>query len=185
MYAAGGFHTGLLALGTVNANTFQGMKRWRENRWVLGDEFIDVQTGFKVQQRIHAYICPELHLLADELDQAEKWALSAGLAGLWVEGYPGPKGGKAAGIGLCSDASVGLEKHKATGGAKLDIGHLVAGYIHMGVPGGFNLFGIYLRVGGGIIVDNAHTLSCLERAIKRSHGEWIVGVTGIITRRIW
>ena len=115
MYAAGGFHTGLLALGTVNANTFQGMKRWRENRWVLGDEFIDAQTGSKVEQRIHAFICPELLLLADELDQAEKWALSAGLAGLWVEGYPGPKGGKSAGIGLCSDASVGLENTRQQG----------------------------------------------------------------------
>ena len=37
----------------------------------LGDEFLDIQTGSRVQQRIHAYICPELHLLADELDQAE------------------------------------------------------------------------------------------------------------------
>ena len=91
------------------------MKRWRGNRWVLGDEFLDVQTGSRVQQRIHAYICPELHLLADELDQAEKWALSAGLAGLWVEGYKGPKGGKAAGIGLCSDASVGLENTRLLG----------------------------------------------------------------------
>ena len=97
------------------------------------------------------------------------------MAGLWVEGYKGPKGGKVAGIGLCSDASVGLEKHKATGGAKLDIGHLVAGYLHMVIPGGFNICGIYLRVGGGVIVDNAHTLSCLERATKRSQGEWVVG----------
>ena len=24
-------------------------------------------------------------------------------------------------------------------------------------------------------MDNAHTLSCLERAIKRSQGEWVVG----------
>ena len=91
------------------------MKRWRENRWVLGDEFIDAQTGSKVEQRIHAFICPELLLLADELDQAEKWALSAGLAGLWVEGYPGPKGGKSVGIGLCSDASVGLENTRQQG----------------------------------------------------------------------
>ena len=84
--------------------------------------------------------------MADELDQAETWALTAGLSGLWVEGYEGPKGGKAAGIGLCSDASAGLEKHKATGGAKLDIGHLVAGYLHMVIPGGFNIF-CYLSQG--------------------------------------
>ena len=93
------------------------------------------------------------------MEQAEKWALTAGLTGLWVEGYHGEKGGKAAGVGVVSDASVGLEKHKATGGAKLDVGHLVAGYLHMVIPGGFNVFGIYLRVGGGIVVDNAHTLS--------------------------
>ena len=51
-------------------------------------------------------------------------------------GYHGEKGGKAAGVGVVSDASVGLEKHKATGGAKLDVGHLVAGYLHMVIPGG-------------------------------------------------
>ena len=108
-------------------------------------------------------MCPELHLLADDLGQTEKWALTSGLSALWVEGYIGEKGGKAAGVGICADASVGLEKHKATGGAKLDIGHLVAGYLHAVVPGGFSICGMYFRVGGGIVVDNAHTLSCLER----------------------
>ena len=78
-------------------------------------------------------------------------------------------------MGSCADSSVGLEKHKAIGGTKLDVGHLVAGYLHAVIPGGFNIFGIYLRVGGGIVVDNAHTLSCLERAITRSHGEWLAG----------
>ena len=56
------------------------------NRWVLGDEFVDLQTGVTVQQRIHAFICPELHLRADEVEQAEKWALTAGLTGRWVDG---------------------------------------------------------------------------------------------------
>ena len=102
-----------------------------------------------------------------------------------MEGYTGEKCGKAAGVGICADSSVGLEKHKATGGAKLDVGHLVAGYLHAVIPGGFNLFGIYLRVGGGIVVDNAHTLSCLERAIKRSQGEWLVGGDWNNDREIW
>ena len=146
------------------------MQRWRENRWVLGDDSLDVKQGVRVQQRIHAYVCPELHLLAEDLGQAETWALTSGLSGLWVEGYVGEKGGKAAGVGICADSSVGLEKHKATGGAKLDVGHVVAGYLHAVVPGGFNMFGIYLRVRGGIVVDNAHTLSCLERAITKESG---------------
>ena len=55
-----------------------------------------------------------------------------------MEGYIGEKGGKAAGVGICADSSVGLEKHKATGGATLDVGHLVAGYIHAVIPGGLN-----------------------------------------------
>ena len=86
-----------------------------------------VKQGVKVQQRIHAYVCPELQLLAEDLGQAEKWATTSGLSALWGEGYIGEKGGKDGGVGICADSSVGLEKHKATGGAKLDVGHLVVG----------------------------------------------------------
>ena len=102
-------------------------------------------------------------------------------------GNIGEQGGKADGVGICAHASVGLEKHKATGGAKLDVGHLVAGYLQAVIPGGFNMFGIYLRVGGGggTVVDNSHMLSCLERAIKRSQGEWLVGGDGNNDREIW
>ena len=45
---------------------------------VLGGGFLDIQTGSRVQQRIHVHICPELHLLADELDQAENGLLQQG-----------------------------------------------------------------------------------------------------------
>ena len=78
---------------------------------------MDFNTGLEVQQRIHSFVGPELHLDRQGIWKAEQWAQSSGLHAVLAPGYIGQVGsnGVAAGIGLFSDASVGRSQHKGTG----------------------------------------------------------------------
>ena len=53
-------------------------------------------------------------------------------------------------MGLCTKAGIGIDELKAAKGMCLDEGHIVCGYVHAVIKGGFNVFGTYLRHGMGL-----------------------------------
>ena len=86
IFVKDGFSDKLFALGLSNCNTFQGLSRWREIRWTLGDLFIDYNTGLEVHQSIHAFVGPELHLDKQGIWKGEQWAKSSGLDAILAAG---------------------------------------------------------------------------------------------------
>ena len=122
----------------------------------------------------HVVMTQETKKLKEDVPQQQKDAMIAGWRAFCNPGYikhSAPSAGLATLVRRCFAASLPL----GTGDGVVALGRASRVHLDAYVPGGLNLFNVYLFTSEGLSIRNQELLDGIARAVLDIPGQWLIG----------